>query len=324
MLLSNRLDIQNPKDSNINTLRLKEKALKFYRLIRNNELLEGKQLYQEIVNEFADVLEPDISLITGLVQLRMALVNSNFEQATFYYYKVVKLNEYKDRELSFLYSRICGLYHYLYGDLKESLEYYKNIERIGNYEFIEEVYYQMALIYSRLNKLSYSSLYLEKALEIFVPKMDYEQCTNCNLLLAVNYRRMGEFEKSIEFYNEILLQVSYRDNKIMEAKIHHNLGLVYNNLGQNEFAIEHLLESIDKKESLTHTGRNLSNTIYLLAKIFFEMDKKIDAQKWIKKGLQIAQNFDEEDDKIKLMFLKYLVEDKLSESFLTKVAIPYF
>ncbi|WP_164669966.1 tetratricopeptide repeat protein [Virgibacillus doumboii] len=319
-LLCNRLGIKDSYHDQIFLQRLKGNALNFYRLIRNQEIKKGKQVYRQIVDEFCDSLDPDISLITGLVQLRMALFDSDNKQAAHYYDKVVKLNEYLDRELSFLYCRVCGLYHYLYGDLGESLKLYKNVEQIGNYEFIEEVYYQMALIYSRQNKLSFSSFYLEKALEIFVIKMDYKQCTNCNIILGVNYRKMQESEKAIECYNNILVQNP--DNKELVARTHHNLGLVYSKLKQSEIAIQHLLKSLSIKESLK--GVSPANTMYLIGKEFFIMDKITKALEWLEKGLKSIQEFENKDVFIKLRVLEQLINDQIVESYMNDVAIPFF
>lgn len=321
-LLCNRLGIKihDSHHDQISLQRLKENGHKFYRLIRNQEIKKGKQLYQEIIGEFSSSMDPDISLINGLVELRMALFDSDYQKAAKYYDKAIKLNKYVDKELSFLYSRVCGLYHYLYGDLKESLRHYKDIEQIGNYDFIEEVYYQMALIYSRLNKLSFSSFYLEKALEIFVIKMDYKQCTNCNIILGVNYRKMQEFEKAIECYNIILVQNS--DNRNLIAKTHHNLGLVYSNIKHSEIAIEHLLKSLYIKESLKDVSP--VNTMYLIGKEFFIMDKTTKALEWLEKGLNSIQKFDNNDVFIKLKVLEQLIYGQIVESYMNDVAIPFF
>ncbi|WP_164669950.1 tetratricopeptide repeat protein [Virgibacillus doumboii] len=252
----------------------------------------------------------------------MALFDSDATRAANYYKKVVKLNEYLDKELSFLYCRVCGLYHYLYGDIRESLKHYQNIEQIGNYEFIEEVYYQMALIYSRQNKLSFSSFYLEKALDIFVIKLDYEQCTNCNIIFGVNYRKMQEYEKSIECYNNILVQTQNRDKKDLVARTYHNLGLVYSNLKQSEIAIQHLLKSLYIKETLKSVSP--VNTIYLIGKEFFKMNKKTKASEWLEKGLDRIQRFENKDVFIKLKVLEQLITDQIDESYINDVGIPFF
>lgn len=296
------------------------KVLEIYRLIRVNNIEKCKQLYNDIVKNYSDNDNPVIIFIVNLIKLRMYLLDSNFEKAKIYYDKVIEFRGYQDIQLVHIYNRICGLYNYLMGNLKTSLSFYQYLEQMENYEPIEEVYYQMALIYNRLNNLSLSSSYLEKALGIFAVKMDYEQCINCNLILGVNYRKMNDYVKSIDCYNSILSN-SYSDgNKLVIGKVYHNLGIVYSKMKKSELAIKHFHKSLSIKEN----KYTLATTLYLLSKENYTIGDNIEAFKWLEKGKTLAEKFNNEGYTIKLKVLELLINQDDIELYVKNITIPYF
>ncbi|WP_188386156.1 tetratricopeptide repeat protein [Ornithinibacillus halotolerans] len=270
------------------------------------------------MSEFADNRNPSIHLIVILAHLRMSILHNDNRKAERYYKKAEKLIDYLDEEMTTEYQRICGLYHYLLGDLEEALTYLKQVEKATDYPLMEEIYYLLSLIYSRQNELYLSTYYAEKALETFVAKMDYKQCTNCNLILGVNYYKLEKYDKALEIYHNILEQE--KDNYSLKAKVFHNIGLLYSKRGQSELAIKYYQESIVLKDKKATKPK----TIYLIAKEYYRLNEKKLAETWAMKGLFLAKEFRDKEYEIKLQVLILLITNQDIDLYIKNVAMPFF
>lgn len=296
-----------------------------YRLIRNKEVDEASNLFSELTERYNDITVPQAVVLVGMFGLRVSLLESNNKQSADAYYKEIStLLPYVDTSHLSYYYRFRGLYQYLYGSIEKALEYYKLAEHCIQNNEIEEVYYQLSLVYTRLQSVSLSTLYLTKALEIFVQKMDYELCTNCYLLLGVNYRIMGEFEKAISNYQSLLQRLRSPDDDIILSKVYHNLGLIYSDLGDCTLAVNYFVNSLKLKKE----QKSKIKTIYLLTKEYFKQNNKDQTAKLLQEGKLLSSEFQNEDYHIKFSVLEYLVfnmEQSVEfENHLINIAIPNF
>src|SRR5690606_20465776 len=112
-----------------------------------------------------------------------------------------------------------------------------------------------------------------------------KQCTNCNLILGVNYYKLEKYDKALEIYHNILEQE--KDNYSLKAKVFHNIGLLYSKRGQSELAIKYYQESIVLKDKKATKPK----TIYLIAKEYYRLNEKNLAETWAMKGLFLAKGF---------------------------------
>lgn len=311
----NKSEIHLDRDSLLN---IKEKFKAFSEHLRIKNRYEIKSHYQDIVGEFSENQNPSIMFIVILAHLRMSLLENDYNQAKEYYKRMIEIIDYMDEDMTLYYKWTCGLYHYLLGNMEESLNYYKLVEKEKDYPFKEEVYYQISLIYSWKNNPYLSSDYAKKALEIFASKMNYEQCTNCHLILGVNSFKLKEYEKATKIYHKILKQASMNTN--LKGKVYHYLGLLHSEVGQSELAIRYYYESYRFKDEVN----TITSTLYLMAKEYYHLNKNIDAEKWAKKGLHLAKKFFEKEYEIKLQLLLLLIANESFEVYIKSVAIPYF
>lgn len=311
----NKSEIHLDRDSLLN---IKEKFKAFSEHLRIKNRYEIKSHYQDIVGEFSENQNPSIMFIVILAHLRMSLLENDYNQAKEYYKRMIEIIDYMDEDMTLYYKWTCGLYHYLLGNMEESLNYYKLVEKEKDYPFKEEVYYQISLIYSWQNNPYLSSDYAKKALEIFASKMNYEQCTNCHLILGVNFFKLKEYEKATKIYHKILKQASTNTN--LKGKVYHYLGLLHSEVGQSELAIRYYYESYRFKDEVN----TITSTLYLMAKEYYHLNKNIDAEKWAKKGLHLAKKFFEKEYEIKLQLLLLLIANESFEVYIKSVAIPYF
>ncbi|WP_042149786.1 helix-turn-helix transcriptional regulator [Paucisalibacillus sp. EB02] len=280
--------------------------------------------YDEIIKRFSNLNSPQSELVKQVFGFRIALYKNDGTKATFYYNEIIKNSTYLPDWIDSYYNRFCGLYHYMYGNLEEAKFYYKKAEESTSIEEKEEIYYQLALVYNKLRELGLSTFYLLQAHELFVKKMDYDSCTNCNMLLGINYRRMGEYQRAIETFKKIIQKPSPNTEVDLIGKAYHNLGLIYSDLRNSEKAISCYEESLKIK---SHPELKV-NTMYLLSKEYLlQIDRK-NAIKWYKLGKEAARKFKNEAYIIKFNVLHYeildLVKTSEYEHYMTNVAIPFF
>ncbi|MFD1736935.1 helix-turn-helix domain-containing protein [Bacillus salitolerans] len=296
-------------------------------LINTGDAVKSINKYNLIVNKYLNDTDPEVLLIINLFGLRTAILQGYKEKAKEYYFIVLNLKEYLSTPIRTYYFKFCGLYNYLYGCLSEALKNYKKAENlICKKNTLEDVYYQLSLIYHKINQPFMSIDYIKKAEELYVKKMDYKSCIDCNLLLAINYRKLGEYGMSRKIYESILETNLEDDNKKLFASIYHNIGLTFSSETQSSKAIDYFLKSVDIKLS---EGYEVINTIYLLTKEYWLNSNKNNALNWLTRGIDIYNKKPHDESYyIKLCFLEYIINNKDETdqyyNYLTKTVIPYF
>jgi tetratricopeptide (TPR) repeat protein len=280
--------------------------------------------FQSLETKYISINDPYTLLIKDLIRLRMAILNDDKKLSSFYFSELSKYKNLMDGFSKHYYFRFAGLYHYVYGSLETSLKFYKSAEKLSEGYNKEDIYYQLSLIYTRLEQVSLSNYYVIKALNIYQTKMLFSSCLDCNLLMGVNYRKMGQHQEAIKTFQLILNEESRGLEKETKSKIHHNLGLIYFELSRLEEAVKSLEESLQYKENES----NKINTIYLLAKVYskqFNVDK---ATNLILEGKEKAIANQRNDYLIKFQVLYYIVLSKENNkklgNYLQDIALPFF
>ncbi|MBB4826449.1 tetratricopeptide (TPR) repeat protein [Sporosarcina luteola] len=299
-------------------------ALDLHRAIRNGNNDNAIELYDDIIGNSQSIIDPAVQVFKVLFGLRIALMKKDREEALRLYEETAKLQEYVPEMMKLYYSRYCGLFHYMYGSLKKSLHLYKEAEKLVLQSEIEDVYYQLALVYHLLGDYSMSTYYEEKALELFARKMDYEQCVSCQLLLGINNRKMGNLEQAKEIYLSILEKVAPLHNREVCAKVYHNLGVVYSDEGKSKEAIM----AFEKSLRFRDCDHARMKTYYTISKECLHIGNDINAAKYQEVGSMIAEKEKDEEHIIKFQVLKYKVEKRerepIFEDYISTVALPYF
>jgi tetratricopeptide (TPR) repeat protein len=270
------------------------------------------------------IIDPAMQVFKVLFGLRIALMKKEREEVFELYEETAKLKEYVPEMMKPYYNRYGGLFHYMYGSLTKSLQLYKEAEKLVPQSEIEDVYYQLALVYHLLGEYSMSTYYEEKALELFARKMDYEQCVNCQLLLGINYRKMGNLERAKETYLSILEKVVPLHNREVIGKVYHNLGLVCSDEGKSSEAIMAFETSLGYRDG----DNSRMKTCYSISKEFLRIGDESNATKFVNVGEEIAESVKDEEHIIKFQVLKYKLKkqehDPIFEFYISTVALPYF
>ncbi|MBP1949336.1 helix-turn-helix transcriptional regulator [Virgibacillus litoralis] len=278
--------------------------------------------FNEILKRYEALNSPQANVIKLIFELRITLLSLDRIKLTDIYNRVIENLDYKPNWIEPYYYMFCGLFHYMIGSLEQALSFYKKAEKCVQTDK-EEVYYQLALVYSRLGNFSLSTLYLNRAYDIFVQKMDYELCTSCNLLLGINYRKMGELQKSKENYFKITQNLSPKRDKETLGKVYHNLGLIYSDEGDSTKSIFFYKKSLKVKKADSKI-----NTLYVLSREYVKLKDFKSAKKWNELGINSAIKQKSENHLIMFNVLNYEINNKLNthdfENYMINVAIPFF
>lgn len=299
-------------------------SLNLHRAIRKGSKETAIVLYEDVLLRNRLNTIPVMQVFKDLFGLRISLMKKQREESIEQYEKTVELQEYAPEWMKPYYYRYAGLFHYMFGSLTQSLHLYKQAEKLVPVGEIEDIYYQLALVQHLLGEYSMSTYYEEKALELFVRKMDYEQCVNCQLLLGINYRHLGNLERAKETYLSILEKVVPLNNRELIAKVYHNLGMVYSDKGKTTEAITAFETSLSYRDE----NNTKMKTYYALAKEFLRSGDEGISAKWVELGEKIAESLNDEEYIIKFQVLNFKLEkqekDSVFEYYLSTVALPYF
>lgn len=114
----------------------------------------------------------------------------------------------------------------------------KLFERIGEKRLSGDMFLHMAIIQIGIKDYVGSETTITKAIERFKPLEINFSLFQCYNILGVTMGALGESEKSLAYYNEALHYLKKEPyEKIEEAKIINNIGVVYRNSKQYEKAI---------------------------------------------------------------------------------------
>lgn len=296
-----------------------ETAQNIYRLLKENKYQDARNEYYSLMEDYEATANPSFKLMIKLIELRLEMVNSKSSYIHDKYQEVVSFSDYITASLKTLYNRVCGLYHYLYGDIDDALHLYTALNEVHNYEYRGDVLYNLSLIYLRKNHIHKSIKHLKSALEIYAREMDYGQCTNCYLLLGISYAKMEEYETAITYYDKVILATE--DHEVTR-KVYHNLGVAYEKLNRIESAINYYLKSLELKNNENEI--KVLNTTYALAEMYYKTDEYQLALSYVKQGLHVATEYKLKEHQLKFGVLQKQLGDEELTEYLQSIVIPFF
>ncbi|WP_100011762.1 helix-turn-helix domain-containing protein [Lentibacillus sediminis] len=298
----------------------------WYAQIKHKDENAATSKFTQLRVEFETVDDPFLLSHYHLFRLYYFLQIKDRKQCEDTLNNIKNLQNYITSEIEFDYYFILGLYEYQYGSLNKSKAYYTKAEKTAEMQKIEdpEFLYYMSLTLSRLQDVTHSTLYAFKALELYNQAMNFERCTDCHLLLGINFNHVKNYKTAEEYFQKVLNAADYnRKAKIIKGKTYHNLGNIYAKQGESKKSIEYLLKALTFK---TEPGQKL-NTLYLLTKEHYLTGDEGDAKEWLFKGLNHAEESSDQDYQIKFNLLKLQwLESKNSDLYRSKLedAISFY
>jgi HTH-type transcriptional regulator, quorum sensing regulator NprR len=325
--------------------------LLFQRLnVPNRQLFQDNQSLSQLLSEWCDsilarncnkatklknlLLSYEKELHTVSLSIRFKLFNlgyllllNDIKQARSVLEELKNLNRFYDPEHAYYFHQFSGLYYYLENQLKSCLDHLKQALCIGEkHELVNpELYYQLALVFTRLFQIPQSIHYAKEALTLFDNISNYLRSSDCKILLGINFIRLQQY-KEAEFYLTSTLKFAEQNqnNHIMAIALH-NLGFLYSSKNEHATALSYFRNSLSSRPKEDY--KRYVNTIYFIAKEYNNLGQVKEAKKWLRKGLEIANEHQLIFYQIKLTYLKYILKEGDSGSFINFIeqeALPYF
>ena len=301
-------------------------------LLLNNWLKEisekrgDDKQYNHLVSVFRRVEDPFLLSFYHIILLRYFILIKDRKNVEVAAHKVKNYENYVTLETEYEYMFSLGLYEYHFGSLHTSHTYYAQAERIIEGKGIKkpELFYYMALTLSRLKKISLSTIYAYSALDIYNREMNFGMSTNCNLVLGINFNLMAEYDKAEEFFHLIINASGSNDMaELTKGRAYHNLGNIYSKQEQSGKAIDMLCKSLQFKKDIN----TKTNTIYLLAKVYFAIGEVEKGKEWLSKGMDLVKKTNDSDFQLKFSILHYQGMNEINSPQyhdLLKQAISHF
>lgn len=324
-LLCEKLNITTDEELNLKKETLYNNLMDWYTKIKQGHYIEEQDLiaFQNTYQRQGDL---NILALFYLIQLRYFLFMKDLSKCELLINDIELLKPQLTVETKFYYFKFLGLYYYLNGNLVKSLELYKEIEYITdtlNVDKIEiaDVYFQISLIYIKLNQIVLSIDYCRKASTIFESKYRLIETAECQAILGINYRKVKAYVQA-HHHLENLHHISFEiNNLVLLSSYHHNMGYLLSCENKSSEAIEHYSKAITLRTKLKSIHKNIP-TIYLLSKELMKSGNNKKALYWIEKGLDLASENKEYLYHLEILKLMVTQDPKVKPHLVD--AIDYF
>lgn len=304
--------------------------MSWYKLMVTSNSDEIKLRYEQLSLKIQSV-NTKTYMYFILFELRYYLYLRDLEQAKLLIDKLVQFHDIFDLQMHYYFKKFYAIFSYRQNNYSEALEHLKAAEKLlqrsTNFESAEEadLYYLFGLTYSQTTKVPLSITHTTKALHIFQAIYDLKRSAECQVLLGICYRRIGEYDRSEESYLLAQKLSESLNNTYLQALIYHNLGKLYSIRKLHPQAIEEFEKSYYLKE-----GRNLESKLDSIYCLLIEYDHLGDAKqcrKWLHLGKSLMEDPEEHiEHHYYFTIFEFILEGNYDDldTFFLEVALPFF
>ncbi|QHT48319.1 helix-turn-helix domain-containing protein [Bacillus sp. SB49] len=209
-------------------------------------------------------------------------------------------------EYRFFFYKTVGIHYLLQGELREALRHFREAKRLmSTLPWKEgEVYYHLALTYSKTRSYVESTYYAFLALEEYKSSLHYSRMVDNYIIIAINYNSLGVLEIAEEFLHKVLKVAKYHLPPVERRRIYHNLGTNYIYQEKYDLAFEYLNKAY---EIPTEERDFISGTIYLLALTSYQSGDMDLCKQYIRDG-EIES---EKDGLLKFQHKFYILKNRI-------------
>ncbi|MBY6038286.1 helix-turn-helix domain-containing protein [Fictibacillus nanhaiensis] len=331
-LLCERLGI-SPEDVDEN--QILEMLNEWYLLMVDRNFEKAEEFLHNMVQpKMKSVIEPNLILRYELFLSRFYMVHHVNPDLEGSYKQLKRTESFFDEmtpDLKFYYLNFLSMYYNIKREYKKALDLLKEAESLYNTKTTgitqsegAVLFYHLALTYNYLCRVTSVSQYAYKAINIFDKEYNYSRSADCQILLGLSNRRVGQYEQA-EFHLKQALKYSttFKDD-FTNGVIYHNLGYVASNQKIHSKALDYYFKSLDAKMKIPNN--ETKSTIMLIAKEYFLADDKKNAKIWLDKCFEVLDLKLIDDMYYHIITLKYRVENNFEDlvEILSKGVIPYF
>lgn len=307
-----------------------QELMSWYKLMTTSESQEIKRRYESLSKKIQSI-NTKTYMYFVLFELRYHLYLKNIDQSRMLIEKLQQFMDIFDIHMHYYFQKFYSIYEYRLNNFVQALEHLKVAEQLlqrnSNLEKSEEadLYYLFGLTYSQTMKEPLSITYTTKALQEFQAIYDFKRSAECQVLLGICYRRIGEYDRSEKSYLLAQKLSESLNNMYLQSLIYHNLGKLYSIQGHHEEAIK----EYEKSYFLKQQDRPLSKltSIYCILLEYDQIQNYEECRKWLKLGQELLTN---PEDAIEYHYYFSIHESILEGNYekfdqiFQEQALPYF
>ncbi|PFA69803.1 hypothetical protein CN378_03275 [Bacillus sp. AFS015802] len=257
-----------------------------------------------------------------LIKYRYYLFNDNLVECSKIketledHYKILNLSEMKTLEF------FNGIYYLKSGLLEDSFRLLHNCLESESLQQ-EDLYYYLALVSGKLNKLGYAITYAIKALDVFQKSFNTTRTLHVHMLLGILYTQINVPTEAFYHLNTVLFKATYFKKEELLVSVHHNLGLLYK--GQEEYKLALRQFTLSQKIA-EQMEINSVSTLYEIVNIHLLQDENEKGLFFINQGLKYAEEASSIDYRIKFTMHSLVLsgQEKKLAKYVEKVALPHY
>ncbi|MDM5336105.1 helix-turn-helix transcriptional regulator [Fictibacillus enclensis] len=297
----------------------------------NRRFDEAEEFFETVQEKMQHVSEPELILRYELFLARKYIV-SNEQDLTHtdeILSKIKELQEQLTQELKFYYNQILSMYYYFKTDYKNALSHLQEAEKLMSVINIEDmeravVFYQLALCFGQIFRISSVNYYAYKAINIFDKEYNYSRSADCQILLAISNRRVRNYVQAEYHLNQALKYSKTFKDDFTSGVIFHNLGFLASCRNEHQKSIQFLEKSLSFKKDLSDVTKIA--TIFLMASEYYQLEDYNSSEKWLTQGQKILNKYPhhEYEYHYRILMLKIKKDHNELISYLAKEAVPYF
>jgi len=322
-LLLERLDIHSNISESIHKI---TKLLEnWYLSIIDRNHIEIENNKEKIDSLIKGIVTSDLLYFYHLINFRYYLYKKDF-------IALKKSKQYLEEHLSKFQKQIYNYYQYFLGiyycmqhDYQKGLYQLRVAEGLFKEDNNNDVdlFYHLALTYSNVHNIPMTIYYTNLCLDIFNSSFKFNRVMECQLLLGINYLRLGDFDKAEFNFQQILNASNKLENEDLIGKAYHNLGYLESSRNNSQKSISYFLKSLKYKSK---QNESYVNTLIYLSLQYKEANDIENAIFHIDKALKIMSFFHSSRllfYKVQITKFKILDDDENLLALLEKEVLKY-
>ncbi|MGM8216038.1 tetratricopeptide repeat protein [Bacillaceae bacterium W0354] len=325
-MLFDRLDVNYIEITSYDTQTINEKILSLYKRITENNLKAAKNILTDLKRIITPFHQKESQNLFELIHLYYLIENKNSDEVERRIQNVIDLKDYFTGEHTYYYHKIIGVYYNFRAYPSMAIDYFYKAKAILEKLSIKdpELYYLLAISYTRMQQPAHSIYYCQIALEQFTNDLLYARVTDCYNLLGINYMQLGVYDIAKSYFHQILNSRPMGDVIRIKVRSYHNLGLVYYEQGDYDQALHYINKALD----FDYVAYDKVQTHFVKANIYYFKRDLERAKKYLKIGEQELSKTKSLKFQNKFYILRHQINNTLdSPEFIRKaenVLIPYF
>ncbi|MBY7111998.1 hypothetical protein ILT06_13915 [Bacillus sp. 17RED48] len=284
----------------------------WYLAMLKQDVSQATNLKHEIEEKELNFEEDEnLALYHSLLDFRYKVLVDSLSISKDSFDKIDSYSISSNYSLSYYYHLFKAIHATLTTNYNLASEHYENAEKLlGNVsDKLEEAEfnYRFAIFNQHFYKPIEAIQYANKAREIFFMQRDHEKnVASCESVIGAACVQLRQYEQAEEHYNSAINILQKQNEESLLLRVRNNLGWLYANQNLSTLAIRHLSEVTTKMP--THF-----KAIFLQAREHSKLDEINIADQFIKKGLKICTELNNEEYMLHFKILESLNNNESTE-----------